>query len=54
MTHWYDLDLPESIEIRRKLWAETEKNTFLAMSLFDDAWIDTVLSHNKPVLIILE
>lgn len=54
VTHWYDLDLPESIEIRRKLWEETQKNTFLAMSLFDDAWIDTVLAHNKPVLIILE
>lgn len=54
ITHWYDLDLPEVIELRKELLKETEKNTFLDFSLFDYKWIDTVLAHNKPVLIIVE
>lgn len=52
--HWYDLDLPEVIAIRRQLLPETEKNTYLSLSLFDEEWIKTVKKHNAPVLIILE
>ena len=54
VTHWYDLDLPEVIAIRRQLLPETEKNTYLSLSLFDEEWIKTVKKHNAPVLIILE
>lgn len=54
ITHWYDLDLPESIEIRKQFFTESEKNTFLNISLFDYDWIWKVKSHNKPVLIIVE
>ncbi len=54
ITHWYDLDLPEVIDIRRELCPKHAKNTLLSMSMLEDAWIDTVLAHNKPVLIICE
>ena len=54
VTHWYDLDLPETIEIRKKLLSESENNTFVSMSLFDNDWIDMVLAYNKPILIIIE
>lgn len=54
LTHWYDLDLPEAIALRRQFLEETERNSFLEMSLFDDAWIDVILSHKKPILIISE
>lgn len=54
ITHWYDLDLPEAIEIRKKLCPKMPKNTLLSMSMLDEAWIDTVLAHNKPVLMISE
>ena len=54
VTHWYDLDLPEAIDLRRRLLPETERNTYLPLSLFDYSWIDTVRAHSRPVLIILE
>ena len=52
--HWYDLDLPEVIAIRRQLLPETEKNSYLKMSMFDSQWIEKVKAYHKPVLIIIE
>lgn len=54
ITHWYDLDLKEAIELRRQLLDEQERNTYIEASMFDDSWMETVKSHNKPVLIIIE
>lgn len=54
ITHWYDLDLKESIDLRRKLLSESERNTYITSSMFDYQWIDTVKAHEKPVLIIIE
>ena len=54
VTHWYDLDLPQSIETREKLLPATNQNSYLPISLFDYSWIDMVLSHKKPILIIVE
>ena len=54
ITHWYDLDLPEGIALRRQFFDETDRRTFLAMSLFDPAWISIVKEHNKPTLLIVE
>ena len=54
VTHWYDLDLKETIDLRRQLIPETEKNTYIALSMFDYQWIDTVKAAGKPVLIIIE
>lgn len=54
LTHWYDLDLKEALDIRRSLLPETPKNTYIEMSMFDSGWIDMVKAHHKPVLIIIE
>ncbi len=54
ITHWYDLDLPEVVDIRRQLCPTHPKNTLLPMSMLEEDWIDQVLAHNKPVLIICE
>ncbi len=53
---WYDLDLPEVIELRRKLiGGEGERYHLLAGSMFDRAWLDTVsLQRPRPVLFIAE
>ncbi|OWZ81853.1 methyltransferase [Pasteurella multocida] len=53
LSAWYDLDLPEVINIRRQLLPETS-NHYLADSLFNTDWMKTVSQHNKPVLLILE
>ncbi|MGC4117912.1 MAG: class I SAM-dependent methyltransferase [Myxococcales bacterium] len=36
---WFDLDLPEVIEIRRSLIPETERSRCIARSLFDPSWM---------------
>ena len=55
VTHWFDLDLKEAIDLRRCFLMETERNTYLAESMFDEDWLDKVRAYSKsPVLIILE
>ncbi|MCR5076626.1 MAG: class I SAM-dependent methyltransferase [Prevotella sp.] len=54
VSHWFDLDLPEAISLRRRFLTESERNTFLSESMFDEAWIERVKSYGKPILIILE
>ena len=51
--HWYDLDLPEVINIRRHFFHETERHQMIAKSVFDYSWIDD-LKINEHVLIIAE
>ena len=54
VTHWYDLDLPQAIELRRKFLKETDRNTYIESSMFDYGWIESVKAYQKPVLIIIE
>jgi methyltransferase (TIGR00027 family) len=43
---WYDLDLPDVIELRRKLvGGEGVRHHYLACSVFDSAWLDRVSTH---------
>jgi len=53
---WYDLDLPEVIELRRKLiGGEGERYHLLACSVLDNAWLDTVSAHRqRPFLFLAE
>ena len=50
---WYDLDLPDVIELRRKLvGGEGARHHFLACSVLDSAWLSEVGAHrlgNHPV-----
>ena len=36
--HWYNLDLPAVIEIRKQLIPETDRTACIAKSLFDPSW----------------
>ena len=53
---WYDLDLPEVIEFRRKLvGGEGVRHHFLACSVLDEGWMDTVSAHSpRPFLFLAE
>jgi tcmP protein len=53
ITAWYDLDLPEVIEVRHMLLPESD-NHYLGASMFDEAWMNTVAAHGKPVLLVIE
>ncbi|WEU40908.1 MAG: class I SAM-dependent methyltransferase [Candidatus Odinarchaeum yellowstonii] len=39
---WYDLDLPDAIELRRKFIRETDRNRFIAKSMFDYDWFNEI------------
>src|SRR5512137_2022171 len=39
---WYGLDLPEVIELRKELLEETPRSHFIASSMLDYSWMDTV------------
>jgi len=53
---WYDLDLPEVIELRRKLiGGEGARYHLLSCSVLDSAWLDTVSVHRqRPFLFLAE
>src|SRR5512139_1009939 len=53
---WYDLDLPDVIELRRNLvGGEGARHHFLACSVLDSAWLDTVSAHQlRPFLFLAE
>jgi O-methyltransferase involved in polyketide biosynthesis len=56
LVEWYDLDLPEVIELRRKfIGSEGARYHFLACSMFDDTWQSTVSAHRqRPLLFLAE
>ena len=53
---WYDLDLPEVIELRRKyIGGEGARYHLLACSVLDSAWLDVVSAHRpRPFLFLAE
>jgi O-methyltransferase involved in polyketide biosynthesis len=53
---WYDLDLPDVIELRRKLIGdEGERYHLLGCSVLEDAWLEAVKVHSqRPFLFLAE
>ena len=50
---WFELDLPEVIELRRQYIPETERDRYLPSSMFDYAWMRVVRqAGDKPIMII--
>jgi O-methyltransferase involved in polyketide biosynthesis len=49
---WYDLDLPDSIDLRRKLIPEGPRNKCIAKSVFDRTWFSDVKERRSKVLFI--
>lgn len=44
--HWFDLDLPDAVAMRRRFFQETDRRRFLIGSVFDPSWIESVLAIN--------
>ena len=40
--HWVDLDLPDTIALRRRFFADTGRRRMLAASLLDEDWLSAV------------
>jgi O-methyltransferase involved in polyketide biosynthesis len=46
--HWIDLDLPDTIELRRRFFADTERRQMIAASLTDEDWLADVARRPGP------
>jgi O-methyltransferase involved in polyketide biosynthesis len=52
--HWFDLDLPDVIEVRRKFLSDGERHTMLPASVLDAGWIQTVGRSPGPYFFVAE
>ncbi|MBV1872888.1 MAG: class I SAM-dependent methyltransferase [Gammaproteobacteria bacterium] len=50
--HWYDIDLEDSIALRRQFIGETDRLKFIASSAFDTDWFKEIKHRDKGVFII--
>jgi len=51
---WFDLDLPDVIELRRKFFTDTARRTTLAASVLDSNWIEIVRQSPGPYFLVAE
>lgn len=51
--HWYDVDYPEVVELREKLYDRAPNQTHIGSSVTDFGWLDQVPS-DRPALIVAE
>ena len=52
--HWYDLDLPDIVELRRCFFSDSHRRVTLAASVLDPGWIETVRRSPGPYLLVAE
>jgi O-methyltransferase involved in polyketide biosynthesis len=46
--HWIDLDLPDTIELRRKFFTDSGRRRMLAASVLDEDWMAAVRDTPAP------
>ncbi|MEM9301534.1 MAG: class I SAM-dependent methyltransferase [Pseudomonadota bacterium] len=51
---WFDLDLPDTIALRRRYFDETPRYQMLAGSILDDSWVQPVQDTPGPWLFLSE
>ena len=49
---WLDLDLQDTIELRKKYISETDRRHFIPKSVFDTSWYDIIEEKNNVMLLI--
>lgn len=52
--HWIDLDLPDSIALRRQFFSDRERYRMLAGSVLDNDWFDVIADSPAPYLFLSE
>lgn len=50
--HWIDLDLPDTIALRKKYIAETDRRKMVSKSVFDTSWYKGIEKRRKLMLLI--
>jgi O-methyltransferase involved in polyketide biosynthesis len=49
---WYNLDLPETMEVRNQIFEPTERVSNIGISVLDPAWADCISARGKMLFII--
>jgi len=49
---WLDLDLPDVIALRREYFTESKRNRFIASSVFDTDWYDSIQNKEHVMFLI--
>ncbi|MEA5007060.1 MAG: class I SAM-dependent methyltransferase [Rikenellaceae bacterium] len=49
---WIDLDLPDSINLRKQYIAESDRNKFIAKSALDESWFESIKGEEHIMLLI--
>jgi O-methyltransferase involved in polyketide biosynthesis len=52
--HWFDLDLPDTIELRRTFFADTERRRMVAASVLDEEWLPAVAQSRGPYFFVAD
>jgi hypothetical protein len=52
--HWYDLELPDMVELRRKFFSDSDRRITLAASVLDPDWIAAVRRSPGPYFLVAE
>ncbi len=52
--HWFDLDLPDTIELRRNFFADTERRRMVAASFLDEDWLPAVAQSQGPYFFVAD
>ena len=52
--HWFDLDLPDTIELRRNFFADTERRRMIAASALDEDWLPVVARSRGPYFFVAD
>src|SRR5262249_31753623 len=50
---WYDVDFPDVIALRRRVYADRHDYTMIGSSVTDPRWLDRI-SADRPVLVVAE
>lgn len=51
---WFDLDLPDTIALRRKFFDDTDRATMIAGSVLDTDWLDRIAAAPGPHFFVSE
>lgn len=52
--YWIDLDLPDSIELRRKFFADSDRRRMVAASALDELWLPIVEDNPGPYFFVAD
>ncbi|MFE8015650.1 class I SAM-dependent methyltransferase [Streptomyces antibioticus] len=52
--HWFDLDLPDAVALRRRFFEDGPRRRMLAASVTDPAWTEAVRSSPGPYFLVAE